>query len=437
MTENMTTLCINATAYCLLLLYYIYKIRSINLGIIVLAIFAISSIGSVWYYSFDVTPVYFPHVNTIPLVYLFVLVWICTKPLIDLNISRLKGIDDTGIRPLLLGIAGFMSIFSILPFVELVIKSSQISLASSFFGQMYEIEADKAYYLFSAPAKFSFALIRHTGTMSLLLFFYLLTFEKKNTFLILGTFTSFMTMALFSILCGSRGGLIGWLCAFVFYLLLFRGSLSSGSYKVIKNISYVFLAGVVMVFIYISFSRVGYGDSYQSRSFSTDRWIAQYLGMGFLYFSDTVWNMTKFADGDQNFGLLKSWLGLYNYETYSDYISYMEKYLGVKLTEFYTFIGDIYCDLGRIGTVVYSLLFYSVSRLVCRIRSPYISVLKIFMIFMIFRFLCYGFAANLYRTIAIQKELVYPIIIGVFLLIMSNLGMNKQIQKKGDSEIAL
>lgn len=419
MSSNLITLCVNASAYCLLLLYYLRKIKKINYGIIVLSIFAISSIGSVWYYTFDVTPIYFPNVYVIPLIYLFVLVWLCTKPLLDFDLSKIKGIDDRKISSVLIGLAVFLSIFSLIPFLELIMKASTVSFGGSFLGQMYESETDRALLLFSPLGKFCFALIRHTGSIPVLILFYLLTKEQKNFILLFGVIISVLTMMLYNFLAGSRGGVIGWLCAVVFYMLLFRNSIPKNIYKRLKMFSFFAFFVVVVVFIFISFSRIGYGDSYQSSNFSADRWFAQYLGMGFLYFSDTVWNMTRFADGDQNFALIKSWLGLFSYESYNEYIHYMENYLGVKLTEFYTFIGDIYCDLGRIGTVIFSISFYFLGKMLYRNSGSYLSILKVVVLFMIFRFLCYGFAANLYRTIYVQIELVYPIIIGVILYFLN------------------
>lgn len=421
----MIVLCVNALAYCSLLMYYLHKYKSINLGIIVLFIFAIASIGSIWYYSFDITPTFFPHVYPIPLIYLFILVWICLKPFLDFDISRINGIDDSGIRPVLLGIAGFLSVFTLLPFFELIMKAFSVSLEGSFLGQMYEADLDRSYYLFSPFGNFSFALIRHTGPLPVILFFYLLTIKKANKLLIIGTLLSALTMTLFSFMAGSRGGVIGWVCTFIFGALLFRNSLSPKIYKLIKICGVFFLVGVVFIFIAISFSRVGYGDSYQSSSFSVERWFAQYLGMGFLYFSDLVWNMTKFSDGDQNFGLIKSWIGLYNYASYENYIFTMENYLGVKLTEFYTFIGDIYCDFGRVGTIIFSVIFFFLGKLTCKNNSTRISMLRAIVLFIMFKFLFYGFAANLYRTIAIQKELVYPIIIGILLVALNNRSLKR------------
>jgi hypothetical protein len=179
MNENMIILCINALAYIVLLIYYWKRLKSINLGIIALGIFVVSSIGSVWYYSYDWAKYYFPNINPVPLVYLFFMIWLSTKALLDFDIKNIYGIDDYGIHSVLVGLAAFISFFSVLPFFELLIKSSSISMSGSFFGQMYESGIDNALYLFSPIGKICFALIRHTGPIPVLLLFYLL--EKKRT----------------------------------------------------------------------------------------------------------------------------------------------------------------------------------------------------------------------------------------------------------------
>ena len=416
----MIILCINALAYIVLLIYYWKRLKSVNLGIIVLGIFVVSSIGSVWYYTYDVTKIYYPNIYALPLVYVFFLVWLSTKVLLDFDIKKINGIDDRGVQSILVGLAAFLSFFSILPFLELLIKASSISMGGSFFGQMYEEEGDRSLYLFTPVGKICFALIRHTGPLPVLLLFYVFV-KKKNKLLQVGCLFSIITFVLYEFLAGSRGGVIGWVCAIVFTLIVFRKSFSKKTYSLIKKFLAIGFAGIVFVFFVISFSRVAYSDSYSNTYFEVDRWFAQYLGMGFIRFSYDIWSLTNFADGDQNFGLLKSWLGLFDYKSREHYISSMSDNLGIPLTEFYTYIGDIYMDFGRMGTILFFILFYSICKFVVMRNCKYLSILQFILIFYIFRFLCYGFASNLSRSPSTQMEMVYPIILGVvFTLLQVN-----------------
>ena len=417
MDENVIILLINALAYCLLLIYYWRKLKSINLGIIVLGIFVLSSIGSVWYYTFDMTKFFFPQIYAIPLVYVFFLVWLSTKALLDFDIKKIRGINDFCIQSFLVGLAALISFFSILPFIELLIKASSISMSSSFFGQMYEAEIDKSSYFFSPVGKFCFSLIRHLGPIPVVLLFYLIVKKEKKK-LIVGCLLSVITLFLYAFLAGSRGGVIGWSCAFVFSLFLFRYSLSERTYSLIKKSSAIGFVGIILIFFIISFSRLGYGDAYSGVHFEATRWFAQYLGMGFIRFSCNIWDLTRFADGDQNFGLLKSWAGLFDYTSREEYISSMSDYLGIPLTEFYTYIGDIYMDFGRMGTILFFILFFLLCKFAIFRNYRYLSVLQVVLIFDVFRFLCYGFASNLSRSPSVQQEMVYPIILGVILSLM-------------------
>lgn len=415
MSENMNILCINALAYIGLLIYYWKRLKSINLGIIVLAIYVVSSIGSVWYYTYDLAKIYYPNIYAIPLVYVFFLVWLSTKALLDFDIKEIKGIDDSGIQSFLVGLAAFLSFFSILPFLELLIKASSMSMGGSFFGQMYEAEGDRALYLFSPVGKICFALIRHTGPLPVLLLFYVFV-KKENKLLLVGCFISVITLVFYEFMAGSRGGVIGWVCAIVFTLIIFRQSMPEKTYSLIKKCLVIGFVGVVFVFFTISFSRIGYSDS--NKYFEPDRWFAQYLGMGYIRFSNEIWSLEKLADGNQNFGLIKSWFGDFDYKSRENYISLMSDYLGIPLTEFYTYIGDIYMDFGRIGTILFFILFFCLCKFVVLRNNKRLSILQFILIFYIFRFLCYGFASNLSRSPSVQKEMVYPIILGIILSIM-------------------
>ena len=416
LSKEIVILIINAIAYIAAFFYYVRKYRTlINLGTIILGIFSISSIGSIWYYTYPWTPITFPNITLTPLIFLFVIVLMCTYPLLKFNLENIVGINDCGIKPILVLLSTYFAVFSIVPFCEILLKCSTVSLASSFLGQMYESNIDKAEYFFSPIGSICFSLIRHFGTIPILTLFYLLTQKDRKHFLIYGNTICVLLLFMFSFLSGSRGGIIGQICAIVFYLFIFRYSLPKQIFSSLKKCLFVCMLLVVVAFSYISISRAGYGDAYQSSDFTIDKWLSSYLGMGFLYFSDVVWHLEKFANGDQNFALLKTFFNSYRFANPDEYYTYMENYLGTPLTEFYTNIGDIYCDFGRIGTIIFAVLFCLFQFLIMSNTSRKLSFCKIIIIYYAFSFMCYGFAANVYRTIYAQQAMIFPIIIGIFI----------------------
>lgn len=69
MTPELLILCCNALAYIVLFIYFVYKKKSLNLGIIVLGIFTVSAICSAWYYSFPKVCLFYPNITVMPLVF--------------------------------------------------------------------------------------------------------------------------------------------------------------------------------------------------------------------------------------------------------------------------------------------------------------------------------------------------------------------------------
>lgn len=426
MDAGLRILCFNALAYIMLLAYYLYRKRTLNLGIVILGIFTVSAMGSAWYYSFPKVSIFYPNITFIPLLFLFGCIFISIKPLLDFDLRNTTGLNDSNIAECFDVMSYVFSIACLLPFIELLLKLSSVSLAGSFFGQMYETNEDKALYFFSPIGKVCFAVLRHLTDFVILLFFYQLTKRKLNRTVLIGLGLGIVTIGMFKLLSGSRGGVFGLVITVLFYFVIFKNVMQRGRYIFIRKVLLVLFALCVTAIGIVSISRFGYSSSYSNPDASLDRWISQYAGESFVRFTDTVWPMTHTADGDQNFALLKSWFGEYPYADYDTYLSSKEAKVGVTLNVFYTFVGDLYVDFGFVGTILCVICLYGFERYLLRIKKSQYNILQLIVIGQVFVMLCYGFSANVYRTIFIQRELLWPILVAFALLIIQRTRMRSK-----------
>ena len=83
-------LIINFVVYLLTFLIYVKKKKALDLGTVCLFTFALSSFGSVWYYSFDMVPSFYPDMNILALSFIYVIFFMSVMPLLFINYGQIK-----------------------------------------------------------------------------------------------------------------------------------------------------------------------------------------------------------------------------------------------------------------------------------------------------------------------------------------------------------
>ena len=109
--ESFDILLINFLIYLCTLVFYLKKKKSYDLGFICLFTFTLSSLGSVWYYSFENVSSFYPHIRFEALMYIYILFMLCILPLLSLKSDNIQNVNITGYQKII----HFLSIiFSIL-----------------------------------------------------------------------------------------------------------------------------------------------------------------------------------------------------------------------------------------------------------------------------------------------------------------------------------
>lgn len=415
---NHVLVAINAIAYIIPLILYYKKKRQIDIGFLFYMIFAVSAIGSFWYYSQEDVDLYYPNIELSAFIYLWLMINFCLLPLYQTNLRKITYIDDRGIAPLLDGLSIMFVVLSLLPIVSLLSKVSLSMFVGNDLGRMYESDADKSALYFSGISKYCFALIRRFEDILIILFFYQLSKAKKNWALINAMWLPIGLFVLFKVASGSRGGVMSTFIAFFAMALFLRNTFEQKTFAYIRKIGVVFTSFIIVVVSAISISRFFFSVSAASSRATLDRWISQYLGEGMVRFNDTVWNNDILMNGDQNIIFLKHLLGFDVIENYDTFMMFYEAKLGLPVNVFYTFVGDWVLDFGIIGTIVVTVLFYILLKKLLNSYKSGVNILQLTILMIIFHFIGFGFAANVYRTIFIQKDTMILIIFAVVIYII-------------------
>lgn len=233
---NHVIVALNAIAYIIPLVLYYKKKKQIDIGFLFYTIFAVSAIGSFWYYSLEDVDLYYPNIGIVAFVYLWIMINLCLLPLYQTDLKKITYIDDRGIAPLLNVLSIMFVLLSLLPIVSLLSKISLSMFVGNDLGRMYESDADKAALYFSGISKYCFALIRRFEDILIILFFYQLSKAKKNWKLIYAMWLPIGLFVLFKVVSGSRGGVMSTFIAFFAMALFLKNTFKEKTFAYIKRV---------------------------------------------------------------------------------------------------------------------------------------------------------------------------------------------------------
>lgn len=103
MDKNQIIILADALTYLLTFIYWLVKLKRLNVGLIILAIMAISHIGAVFYYAVQVElGLFHGDIQILPFIYLYLLIMICLLPFLQHKGIKWWIIEDVKpLRPIL------------------------------------------------------------------------------------------------------------------------------------------------------------------------------------------------------------------------------------------------------------------------------------------------------------------------------------------------
>ncbi len=268
-------------------------------------------------------------------------------------------------------ISGFISICSIAPLVETLIYLPNVLSSANAISDVYETRLHTGHtdnYLSFISSKFFFVILITDLLIPNLLFFQL-TRKKLNSKLIIGLCMSLIVYALHELATGGRSRMFqSVMYCFVVYLLYRKHIPQAFNKKILKYGLIVFIV-FVFAFALVSISR--YETTRSSEFDSIWGWLGLYAGEGSLNFNNDMWYVSNDSGGYKTIPLLMS-IFEGKYISIPDIWNAGDK-LGIRGNVFYTWVGGLYSDWGRYGTLVFvvviSIVFTKISKSSSRYRQ--------------------------------------------------------------------
>ena len=340
-----------------LAIFYLFKDKGkIKIRTFILLIYAVSSSSTIYY--MNNTPQLVEEIHPEALIYLFISLLTCIIPFLKFDEAQIVQINSGKNHNLIVNISAFLMPFLILSLLETTIISINInssSLVSIYDNLETSLNVTDKLSWFGGKAMI---IADYSQPIIPILFFYLLQFKKKYTFLKVGLLMGMLTFVLKGYANAQRVAIISAFLYFFLVYMLFKPALSDVIKRKINGVGTFLLALISLLIVYTTVARFAdVENSYDG--FDIWTWVSLYTGEAPLRFSETMWDDMKVtSNGDTSFALVKSTLGLETFDTIYDRREYWEGRQGIPINVFYTFVGDWYCDFGPYGAYIICILFF-------------------------------------------------------------------------------
>lgn len=402
MTTILTLL--NSLLYVGALYYYYRKVRVLNVGVFLLILWALSSLLSI-YYSTTGIYVWNHEITILPFIYLFVLVLIYFRPILNFRNELISAIW-TNDRTVVF-VAIIISLIGFLPFIEQLMQSFKVATGMSGSAVAELIESrygddtyDQFYYLSSVGRKLNW-LNNALAMLAMILFLYLLTKTKKNKLLLLGLGCSIMSVFLQAFNLSARFQIVKNLFLFFFlYIVFYKFYEENFRKKLTRNITIIILVVFIAISVISYFRFSGLLEARSDIYYSIFDWLSLYFSEGFLNFNGDMWYIDDYCLGRNTAYIFRN---LFDPSTDIFYRNYyqLEDITHIRMNVFYTMIGDIYSDFGPIGTFFVAIMVSVFFSRLCRIE-PSLPLSKIILISLIAKINLIGFTYYTFVGDAIQ-----------------------------------
>lgn len=261
----------------------------------------------------------------------------------------------------------FIGVISVLPFFE-----NLVQVITSFFSdsssedllELYNQKMDRDTDIrqltnwLSWPGRICNSIVCRFQQLSYFLFFILLGYcnmKKKDIILIA---LPILDPLLYGIAKSGRGAVIFAFIYLIFLFLVFKDKIKKITKKILFRFFMILGGGFGVLLLILTVARLS-SDTTESTAFMS---FSLYIGEGQVRFLDEMWHIKQHTMGDNSFSFFKSILGESTFTNALDRREFWNfQKTGVDPRFFYTFIGDIFSDLGY-----YSILFFGVIHFVIK-----------------------------------------------------------------------
>lgn len=437
MTTSLILTIINALFFVLFLSIYVIK-KKFDLGALILTIYTIANITSIYFYWFTNESQYsvfyeenydFSNVSLIPMLYFNIALLICIYPILTLKDRKIK-IESKPNFKLLYGLSVIISILAIDPVLENLIQCFKTGqgTSSNSLGAIYDNDINIDNNLSWIGRKLNY-ILKIFEMVTPILFFYLLsqykvTKKRISIIVIIGLGIAMLNPLLNGYATASRVMIVKYFLYIGVCYMLCKPALNANLIKRINKVGLIFCSCFIVLTFLITLARFQYNTSNKTEENSTVwSWISLYSGEGILRFNTQMWHTKVHTKGDNSFSLPKTILGLKTFKSNDQRRKYWESKMKIQTNVFFTFIGDFYSDLGKVGTIFFCLILSLILKKLITPHYNTISIEALILTAIIVQIYIFGFTFYVYKTYDSQIMILYPIIISILLHIKRKMNL--------------
>lgn len=401
--------CILYTLLHILLCYIVIKKKRYTLSVITI-IWAISSLAGIIYFL-NPFMAFFYNIEFVPFLYLFLCFCISILPFKYLSEEKTEKTVYLCNPIIFKGLVFVIAVCSFEPLVEILVIIVQRGLGG--LADVY-IESEEGFdpkYFFSFVGRYLFTIEEYLKFIAIPLFFLYLTVEKKKKWILIGLICGILVPTLFSLANGHRFYLITVGLSFLFNYYFFRKKLSLSIKAQIRKMSIIALSLTSIMFVSISISRFGKGSDSDLEGYGATYQFIRYLGESHTRFNSDIWHQKRLTEGKN------SWLGYYGNFEKKKQMDIRERNLTTGFTSnvFFTYIGDLCMDYGKITTIVIISLTSLIFCFFAKMPHRDMTLSGIIMINLYANILLFGFTYFIYKNGIMS--MVYSLIIAMLIKI--------------------
>lgn len=397
----------------LLILSSIIEYKS-RVSIAILGMYVISSVAGLFFYiNVDGILRDFSNLTIEPFIYLMICLLLSLFPIIRYDASAYSQILATNEQEKLLYKASvFILLCSIEPFLENILYLPNSLGRTENLALQY---GNRQEYLSWLGGKLQL-LCGYCSLISPVLLFYYINNYKEKKWIIYGLILNVLNSCIHSFNLGGRSGLVQtFFYLFIVYLIMER-YIKYDIKKTVRRIGVIIISFMIVLTSIITIAR--FNSSKDNPVENVWVWASLYAGEGPINFNSRMWHIKGSTNGDNTFVALRYLLGLTTTSSVEDNWEINEK-LGIAGNVFYTYIGFIYADYHKVGTIFFLFIIAIIMNRYCIPKRNIIQIQHVIGICIWAKALFSGMTFYCYMNFRSNFILLYTII---FCLILSMYG---------------
>ena len=341
------------------------KVKYFGAGSFIVLLYTIIGIIS----CFEYNTIYYKELQLFPFIYLFVAVIIASLPVLKYNEASVteiqlpsKAIINT--FSYIYIICSIIVIFQIFPNLQYGITTllTEESGGQDLYTDMHDVMISKEH----AGEKISnifLAIFNIFSDISIIIFFYYISFSRKNKIIIYSLAIAIFIHSIYSISQGSRTGITMNIFSIIVGYITMRKFIPIKIKHTIFRVGIIIFVFFALLLIAMTISRFSSLTIYDNNPF---RSVIGYTGQCNLNFNENALDVGGTRNGDRTANTFKYLLGFNDVP--NGVTATHIKYPNLKMNDsvFYTFVGDFVLDYGPIATIA---IFCFFSFLACHLTT--------------------------------------------------------------------